>query len=44
MDCEPFVEAVSKMLGPYIADDLDAFKNSFSFSFRAKVADNQQHP
>jgi len=46
MDCVPFVEAVSKLLTPYLKNRLDSFKSSFSVSGVAtlqmmkKISDN----
>ena len=37
MDCGPFVEAVGKMLQPYLAQGIDIFKSSFSVSGVAKI-------
>ena len=37
MDCGPFVEAVCKMLQPYLAQGIDIFKSSFSVSGVAKI-------
>ena len=37
MDCGPFVVAVGKMLQPYLAQDIDIFKSSFSASEVAKI-------
>ena len=36
LDCEPFVEAVEKMMQPYLEEGLDIFKISFSVSGIAK--------
>ena len=37
MDCGPFVEALGKMLQPYLAQGIDIFKSSFSVSGVAKI-------
>ena len=37
MDCGPFVEAVGIMLQPDLAQGIDIFKSSFSFSGVAKI-------
>jgi len=37
MDCVPFVKAVGKLLSPYLKDELDIFKSSFSVSGVAKL-------
>jgi len=37
MDCVQFVEAVGKLLTPYLEDGLDIFKSSFSVSGVAKL-------
>ena len=37
MDCKPFVEAVGKMLHPYLAQGIDILKSSFSVSGVAKI-------
>ena len=37
MDCGPFVEAVGKILQPYLAQGIDIFKSSFSVSGVAKI-------
>ena len=37
MDCGPFVEAVGKMLQPYLAQGIDTFKSSFSVSGVATI-------
>ena len=37
MDCGPFVEAVDKMLQPYLAQGIDIFTSSFSVSGVAKI-------
>ena len=37
MDCGPFVEAVGKMLQPYLAQGINIFKSSFSVSGVAKI-------
>ena len=37
MDCGPFVEAIGKMLQPYLAQGIDIFKSSFSVSGVAKT-------
>ena len=37
MDCGPFVEAVGKMLPPYLAQGIDIFKSSFSASGVVKI-------
>ena len=37
LDVRPFVQAVQKLLEPYLKDGLDIFKNSFSVSGAAKL-------